>query len=491
MKIIYRYIIKSFVKPFIITFFFALFILLMQYLWKYVDDLVGKGLEISIILELLFYASATFVATAAPLAILLSSLMTFGNLGERYEIVAIKSAGIPISRLFTPLLILAIIIGCGTFLFANYITPKAFEKSKNLMHDIKDQKPTLAIEEGVFYDGFDNYVIRIGNKKRDNVTIEEILIYDHSKGQGNTTITYAKKGTMKITDDKKYMLFRLYDGFYWDESQNINSRDVAKSQNPLLRAVFKEQYKRFDISSFQFQKSEDNFYQATNQTLSLKELKLKIDTLKINIQELEDTPSKYFFGSLYFFNNVIRSDTVSFSTCDLASDLKYEEMDFEKKKDIINFAQMGSTNFFSTIQYSYDNLFWHMHSLWMHQIEVHRKFTLSVACILFFFIGAPLGSIIRKGGIAIPLVVTILFFIFYFIISIIGEKVSKGDLIPVYFGMWFSTFLLIPICIFLSYKATIDSSIFSIEEQFKWFSKLKIVRYFNSKKANEDTSTLS
>lgn len=152
---------------------------------------------------------------------------------------------------------------------------------------------------------------------------------------------------------------------------------------------------------------------------------------------------------------------------------------------------MASMNFYSTIQYSFDDLHWNMYSLWMHQIEVHRKFTLSVACLLFFFIGAPLGSIIRKGGIAIPLVVTILFFIFYFIISIIGEKVSKGDLIPVPLGMWFSTLLLIPICIFLSYKATIDSSIFSIEEQFKWLSNLKIVRYFNSKKANEDTSTMS
>lgn len=491
MKIIYRYIIKSFVKPFVITFFFALFILLMQYLWKYVDDLVGKGLEISVILELLFYASATFVATAAPLAILLSSLMTFGNLGERYEIVAIKSAGIPISRLFTPLLILAIVIGCGTFLFANYVTPKAYEKSKHLMLDIKDQKPALVIEEGVFYDGFDNYVIRIGNKKSDNVTIEEILIYDHSKGQGNTTITYAKKGTMKMTDDKKYMLFRLYDGFYWDESRNANSKDVAKSQYPLLRAVFKEQYKRFDISSFQFQKSDDNFYQSTNQTLSLKELNLKIDTLKMRIDELEDAPARNFFGSLYFFNNIIKPDTTPLVAHALPSDLKYEEMDLEKKKEIINFAQMASMNFYSTIQYSFDDLHWNMYSLWMHQIEVHRKFTLSVACLLFFFIGAPLGSIIRKGGIAIPLVVTILFFIFYFIISIIGEKVSKGDLIPVPLGMWFSTLLLIPICIFLSYKATIDSSIFSIEEQFKWLSNLKIVRYFNSKKANEDTSTMS
>jgi lipopolysaccharide export system permease protein len=239
VKIIYKYIIKNFIGPFVLTFFFALFILLMQYLWKYVDDLVGKGLEISIILELLFYASATFVATAAPLAILLSSLMTFGNLGERYEIVAIKSAGIPISKLFIPLLLLSFIIGIFTFWFANNISPKAFLKSKTLLLDIRDTKPALSIEEGVFYDGLDNYVIRIGKKGRDNASIEDVLIYDHSKGQGNTTVTFAKKGEMRITDDKKYMLFTLYNGFFWDESRNSTNSGSVRSKYPLVRAGFK------------------------------------------------------------------------------------------------------------------------------------------------------------------------------------------------------------------------------------------------------------
>ena len=279
MKIIYRYIIKSFVGPFALTFFFALFILLMQYLWKYVDDLVGKGLEITLILELLFYASATFVATAAPLAILLSSLMTFGNLGEKYEMVAIKSAGIPISKLFIPLFILALFIGCGTFMFANYVSPKAFLKSRALLLDIKDQKPALTIEEGVFYDGLDNYVIRIGHKGRDNATIEEVMIYDHSKGQGNTTVTYAKKGTMKTTEDKKFMLFTLYDGFYWDESRNSANTGTVKSKFPLVRAVFKEQYKRFDISSFQFEKTDQSFYISNYQALPISQLHKNINII--------------------------------------------------------------------------------------------------------------------------------------------------------------------------------------------------------------------
>lgn len=454
----------------------------MQYLWKYVDDLVGKGLEISIILELLFYASATFVATAAPLAILLSSLMTFGNLGERYEIVAIKSAGIPISKLFIPLFVLAFFIGCATFMFANYVSPKAFLKSRTLLLDIKDQKPALTIEEGVFYDGLDNYVIRIGKKGSDNASIEEVLIYDHSKGQGNTTVTYAKKGTMNMTDDKQYMLFTLYNGFYWDESRNSTNSGSTKSKFPLIRAVFKEQYKRFDISSFQFQKTDQSFYQNNNQALPLSELNVKIDTLKKQINAMELAPSNNFLGALYFYYNIINNDSTFKVIKNPSLTYVFDSLSQEKKIEVINFAHMGAESFVNTVKFAYDDVAWKNYTLWSYQIEVHRKFTLAVACLLFFFIGAPLGSIIRKGGIAIPLVVTVLFFIFYFIISIIGEKVSKGDLIPVYFGMWFSTAVLIPICVFLSYIATIDSSVLSIEENLKWLKNIKIFRFLHKKK---------
>ncbi|MDX9891504.1 MAG: LptF/LptG family permease [Bacteroidales bacterium] len=482
MKIIYKYIMKSFVGPFVLTFFFAIFILLMQYLWKYVDDLVGKGLEITIILELLFYASATFVATAAPLAILLSSLMTFGNLGERYEIVAIKSAGIPISKLFIPLLALSVIIGCFTFWFANNISPKAFLKSRALLLDIRDTKPALTIEEGVFYDGLDNYVIRIGKKNRDNASIEDVLIYDHSRGQGNTTVTYAKKGEMQMTNDKKYMLFTLYDGFYWDESRNSINSGTSKSKYPLVRAVFKKQYKRFDISSFQFQKTDEGFYQGNNQSLPIAELQVKIDTLKKQINMMEEAPSVNFFSNLYFYNNIIKSDDQFKINKSNVLTYTFDSLSLEKKIEVMNFAQMGAGGFINAVKFAYDDVQWKNFSLWSFQIEVHRKFTLAVACLLFFFIGAPLGSIIRKGGIAIPLVVTVLFFIFYFVISIIGEKVAKGELIPVYMGMWFSTAVLIPICAFLSYKATIDSSVLSIDENLKWFSKWKIFKIFQSNK---------
>ena len=218
MKIINRYLIKNFLGPFALTFFVALFVLLMQFLWKWVDELVGKGLEISILLKLLFYASITLTSMAFPLAVLLASLMTFGNMGERYEIVALKSAGIPISRMMRPLAILAVVISVIAFLFSNVAIPKASVKLRMMLFDIQEQKPALNIEEGVFYTGLDNYSIRVGKKMPDGEKIKDVLIYDHSSHQGNTTVTYAKEGVMTVTPDKHYLLFTLYDGSFWDES---------------------------------------------------------------------------------------------------------------------------------------------------------------------------------------------------------------------------------------------------------------------------------
>ncbi len=444
----------------------------MQFLWKYVDELVGKGLEIHLILELLLFASATFVSMAAPLAVLLSSLMTFGSLGERYEIVALKSAGIPISKLMIPLALLSVVIAGGSFWFSNNVSPKAYIKMRTLLYDIREQKPALSIEEGTFYDGFDNYTIRIGKKHRNNETIEDVLIYDHSKHQGNTTMTYAKKGTMKITPDKKYMLFILYNGYFWDESQNNNSRGT---RFPLTRAKFKEQYKRFDLSSFQIQKSDESFFKTTTKALPIKDLTKEIDTLKKQISLITSNASSSFFNNLFYFSQIIKSDTADYIPMENVSKYSIDSIPFRNQERIFNFAQQCSGNFINSVKFSYDEMDYRNIALWSYQIEWHRKFTLAVACVLFFFIGAPLGSIIRKGGIGIPLVVTIVFFTFYFVISIIGEKVSKGSLIPVNIGMWFSTFILIPICAFLTNKATIDSAVLSTEEYAKWIKKFNFI----------------
>ena len=481
MKIIYRYLFKKFLGPFALTFFFALFILLMQYLWKYVDDLVGKGLEITVVLELLFYASATFVSLAAPLAILLSSLMTFGTLGERYEIIAMKAAGISIKRLIFSLSLFALLIAFGSFWFSDNVAPKSYAKMRTLLRSIMDQKPTLSIEEGVFYHGFDNYIIRVGKKDRNNVDIYDVLLFDHTKYQGNSTFTYAKRGRMEMTDDQTYMLFYLYDGFHWDESSDNTARD------PLTRATFSEQYKRFDISSFKFEKSDDDFYSTTNQALSNAELAGKIDTVMISVEQNNDELIASFLSFAFYLNR----DILPFDTIAVNKNLLKHELSPDKKVDVINRTLRLKNDFKSALKNNREYGKYLYSSITSYKTEWYKKYVLAVACILFFFIGAPLGSIIRKGGIGVPLVITVAFFSTYFMLSTFGEKIAKGGAVPVWFGMWLSAFVLIPIGTFLTYQASVDSALLSSEEIQKKLQQLNLKKIFAKKKKNEGTATHS
>ena len=433
MKIINRYLCKNFLGPFVLTFFVALFVLLMQFLWKWVDELVGKGLEIGLLLKLLFYASITLSSMAFPLAVLLASLMTFGNMGERYEIVALKSAGISIRRLMMPLAILSLVISLVAFEFSNEIIPRASVKLRMMLFDIQEQKPAFNIDEGVFYYGFDNYTIRVGKKMPDGETIKDVLIYEHSRHMGNTTVTYAKSGTMKMTPDKKYLMFTLYDGSYWDESAYAsNSSPSNRAKYPLTRATFTKQYKRFDLSDFSaIGNNDEELFQSHSTAMSLHQLNNKIDTLKTEIKNLAHGSSNVFFANLYYYNTIVKDDAsvdtlTNTRTCDVS---KVEQP--EIMSQILRRADNMVRSTLFSVRFSYQDMSFRTSYLWSYQIEFFRKFSMSLACLLFFFIGAPLGSIIRKGGIGIPLVITVLFFTLYFAISIIGEKIAKNSPMPV------------------------------------------------------------
>ncbi|MCQ2286656.1 MAG: LptF/LptG family permease, partial [Bacteroidales bacterium] len=460
VKIIYRYLIKTFIGPFILTFFLAMFILLMQFLWKYIDDVVGKGLYITVIAEFIFYASASFVSMAMPLAVLLASLMTFGNLGERYEIVAMKSAGIPLSRLMFPLACFAFLIGCFSFWFANNVAPIANAKASARYYDIKTLKQAFKIDEGVFYDGIPNYIIRIGKKDADGEGIHDIIIYDHSQNQGNTTVTYAKSGTMKMTPDDQYFLITLYDGYYWDESINENSNE---SRYPLTRATFKKQYQKFDLSSFKFQRSSDESFFTERLLPTVNDLSKDIDTINLDLANMNRTFLDDYFTNLYFFHAYLKNDDSShlpqpninyYSHHDLPDNLKWEVFNYANQ-----YAQINANALFFT----HANIEMKNQDLRENWIELYQKFTGSLVCFLFFFIGAPLGSIIRKGGIGIPLVITVVFFTTHFAMTLIGQNVAKTGSAPVALGMWMPIALLTPICIFLTYKATIDSAMLSTD----------------------------
>ena len=475
IKTIYRYLIKTFVGPFLLTFLLAMFILLMQFLWKYIDDVVGKGLDIPVIVEFIFYASASFVSMAMPLAVLLASLMTFGNLGERYEIVAMKSAGIPLSRLMMPLAFFSLLISIFSFWFANNIAPIASAKASARYYDIKTLKQAFKIDEGVFYDGIPDYTIRIGKKDEKSEMIYDVVIYDHSKHQGNTTITYAKSGKMGMTDDGLYFIIVLYDGYYWDESINENSQG---SSYPLTRAHFKQQYQKFDLSSFQFKKTTDESFFTDNLLPTVKDLSDDMDSTKKEIEELKEARINNYFGNLYFFNTHIQKrDSSAAVPVGLASEgFKFAQQSKERKIEILNYAEQYASINANTVYFSHEQVDEQFRNMRKDEIEMHKKFTGALVCFLFFFIGAPLGSIIRKGGIGIPLVITVFFFTSHFAMTLIGENIAKSGEGPVALGMWFPIMLLVPICIFLTYKATIDSALMSPDTYEKIFKKLKFKR---------------
>lgn len=443
----------------------------MQFLWKYIDDVVGKGLEIHVIAEFIFYASASFVSMAMPLAVLLASLMTFGNLGERYEIVAMKSAGIPLSKLMLPLALLTVLIGAFTFWFSNSVAPIAAMKASSRYYDIKTLKQAFRIDEGTFYDGLPNYIIRVGDKSPDGETVYDVVIYDHSQRQGNTTITHAEKGTMEMTPDGQYFMLTLYNGYYWDESANNSGGD---SRLPLTRASFAKQYKKFDLSTFQLQKTDESFF-SDRLLPTVEALTRDMDTINLEIKELRASIAEDCFENLHFFHSYYMTDStmVAAPARKKTAEKKFALLPQENREEIFNYA-IQSLNLTQNATF-----FMHEHIADKHKnyrrnaMELHRKFTVSVACFLFFFIGASFGSIIRKGGIGIPLVITVFFFTFHFALSLVGENIVKETDVPVFWGMWFSSLILLPICAFLTYKATVDSAVLSVESYGKWFKKVK------------------
>ncbi len=433
----------------------------MLFLFKYIDDLIGKGFEWYVILKLLMYAAATNVAMALPLAILLSSIMTFGNLGENYELVAIKSAGISLQKAMAPLFILITLLGVGAFYFSDYMLPVANLKMGSLLYDVREQKASFLIEEGVFNNSIPGYSIRVEKKEKDGKILKDIVIYDQSKGQGNTNILMAKEGEMYKTEDGNYLILRLKDGVRYEENQGKTGYNPRQQ---LTRLRFKETEQKFDLSSFQFKREDENLFKGNYQMLNIKQLTNNKDS----VTKLNDSINKKIFDELKPYYKLYYS-AQNYKGAKLMKGLNF-------KKDGV-FAGMDSTSKQMTVENAIENLRVTKEALTSNNsitgdnrtvirrylIEYNRKFTLAVSCLVLFFIGAPLGAIIRKGGLGLPVVISVLFFLIYHIISTVGEKsVKVGNMDPI-LGMWMAIFVLSPVGLFLTYKATIDSALFDVD----------------------------
>ncbi len=464
------FILKSYIGPLAMTFFIAVFILLMQFLWKYVDDLVGKGLEWYIVGELLFYASATFVPLALPMAILLASLMTFGNLGERYELVALKASGISLRRIMQPLIIATIFISGLAFFFSNNVLPVANLKFQSILFDVRKQKLAFNIEEGVYYDGIDGYVIRIAKKEKDEKTVHDIMIYDHTKVNAPPTLTVADSGYMTLSDDENFLVFTLFNGVNYDES----AERKKQPDEPFRRMMFDKEVIMFDLSEFALNRTNEDLFKKNYKMLNLQQLEQADDSLHLLLAETKNDMIETSINRFYFLH---RQDTVKEPDSLIISKVTANNFldNFSGKEQLfivdqaLNQARKGKKN----ISYSRDRIKHRKTTIRKHRIEWHRKFTLSFACLVLFFIGAPLGAIIRKGGLGTPLVISVLFFVIYHIISTTGQKyATEGGWTP-FVGMWISSFITMPLGAFLTWKATTDSQLLDAESWTKFFNRFK------------------
>lgn len=469
MKKLHKLVLTSFIGPFVATFFLSLFILLMQFLWKYIDDLVGKGLEWYIIAELLFYASATFVPLALPLAVLLSSIMTMGAMGEHYELVAFKSAGISLNKIMWPLVVISAILAVSAFYFSNNVLPVANLKSLSLLYDVRHHRPAFNIMEGVYYKGIDNFVIKVEEKEPDGQTLRNIKIYDHTEKKGNTNLTTAEWGTMAVTQNKRYLILTLYNGINYQET----AKDPEDPVRPFQRTRFDVQVRKFDLSAFDLTRTDEELFKSNFRMLNMSQLIFYEDSLS---GELNTRKQQYIATYMQRLNFLMRADSAAFAA--LPKD-QYALWDVETaglppsyRLNIIgqalNTIRLNKEN----AQFSQEEFRNRERGLARYQIEFHRKFTLSFACIILFMIGAPMGAIIRKGGFGLPVVVSVLLFVVFHVISITGEKFAREGVLEAHQGMWIASLMLLPVGILLIIKATTDSSILDVDSYIRKFEKL-------------------
>jgi lipopolysaccharide export system permease protein len=465
-----KLILKAFIGPFIATFFVTLFVLVMQFFWKYIDDLVGKGLDLISILKLTSYVTVTAIPLALPLAVLLSSIMTFGNLGESFELVAIKSAGIPLLRFMQPLIIISTMICSIAFLISNYVMPVATLKFTTMVYDIRMAKPAFDLKEGIFYDKLPGFAIKVGRKEKEGNSIYDVVIYQ-SQSPLQDNIIVAEKGVMKLSDDKKFLEFNLENGCSYQEKGPYNTIETD-----YYRLGFKEYKMSFDLSSFKVLKTPDSLFKTNYRMLNIKQLNYAADSLEDFtkshfLSRMNREISSYYSAGKMMDSGwtptkpapVIPKDVTSYE--DILTDSVFNNS-YAKASEKINLVKSSADIIASEYKAKREIL---RRTL----IEWHRKFALSFACFVLFMIGAPLGSIIRKGGLGMPLVIAVIFFLVFHLLNMFGEKFVEQEIMTPLGGMWLSTMVLIPIGIFLTYKAMNDSQLFSNEFYFRSFKAFR------------------
>ncbi len=460
------FILKQFGLLFAGTFFICLFIFLMQFLWRYVDDLIGKGLAVGVLAKFFFYASLTLVPLSMPLALLLASLISFGNMGERLELLAMKAAGIPLVRILRPVCAFAVVVAAGSFYFQNVVAPESAKQLAALLYSMKQKSPEMEIPEGEFYNEIPGYNLYVEHKDMESGMLYGIMIYNQGASFDDTQIVLADSGRIQTTADQMHLKLTMYDGERFRNMQNTGSA-LDKATVPYMRETFKEEV---DLIPFDnnFSVMDASLFNGNAQTKNLVSLRHGIDSIS---SYLDSVGHEQYRQYSYSFLRQVRVEG-SRDSATLVAKAASQPLDLDsvmaslsdsERARAASIALDRARSGLSQTQLLADYSTSVNDSLRRHKLETYKKFTLSLACLIFFFIGAPLGAIIRKGGLGVPVVVSVVIFIFYYMVNIMGEKMGKNGDWDVAFGAWLSTCVLVPLAAWLTWKANQDSAMFNLE----------------------------
>ena len=467
MKSIHKFVLKAYLGPMILTFFIVMFVLLMNFMWRYIDDLVGKGLSAGIIIELISYAMANMIPMGLPLAMLLAAIMTMGNLGENYELLAMKSAGMSLVQITKPLIILVSLVAVGSFFIGNNLVPYANKKMFSIIFDISRQKQALEFQDGLFFNGIENMSIRVGHQDPKTTLLNDVLIYDNRASSGNMNTIVADSGYIHLSDDKRYLVVTLFHGKTYEQTRN--SQWFTKSA--LRHHTFDMQRQIIPMEGFDMGRSDALMFSNDSRTKNVNQLQHDIDSLeeRVNVamvSSYEPLLKNQLFvrdNSVLPLPDSLKIDKSNYRDIYVLDSL--QTLSTRDKADVwgraLNFAK-SSRNLFSFDESASKDA---LNRLYLSKVEWHKKISLPFSIMIFFLIGAPLGAIIRKGGLGLPVVVSVIFFVIYYMISLSGEKFAKEGTWDAVYGMWLSSFILTPIAIYLTYKATNDSALLD----FDWY----------------------
>ena len=457
LKKLDKLILKAFAGPFLLTFAVVQFILLTHTLLKYLDDIIGKDLGTGVLLQLLFYFSVLIVPVSLPLAVLLSSLMTYGNLGEHHELTAIKASGIALTRILRPVLLLTLGLAVGAFWFNETIVPRANLKAYSLLWDVRQQKLALDIREGVFYNGIPGYTIKVDRKTGENGDrLHGVMIYDHTQKSGNATVMLADSGRMFTRFNGAYLGLELFHGHNYVEQPDAQDRAGAS----FVRQGFDHNLVTFSLNSFDLNRTKEDLFKENRMMLNIAQLHHSTDS----VQKKLHTEQKQLPRAMNAYYTFLRFDSTGNAAARRVAALQVPAARLPATTgSMLQQAANRARNLRAFAASTSERLNDYARNSALFRIEVYRKYSQSVAVLLMFLIGAPLGSIIKKGGLGVPILVSILFFIIYYVLSIMGEKYGREFVMPVGVGMWMSNLVLLPAGLFFLYQAYNDSGLLELD----------------------------